>query len=95
MTDRKLKLVRKDRRNRPGLKARRPNQRKQPELELVSGAASASELEQVIERPDLTEAEAAEAARFKEMIAARAARQAMLYRIIAKLEALDEISSAA
>jgi hypothetical protein len=95
MTDRKLKLVRKGRRKRPGLTARRPNQREQPEFKLVSGATLASELEQVIKTPGLTEAEAAEAARFKEMIAARAARQATLYRIIAKLEALDEISSAA
>jgi hypothetical protein len=95
MTDKKLKLVRKGPRNRPGLTARRPNQREQPEFKLVSEATPASELEPVTETPGLTEAEAAEATRFKEMIAARAARQARLYRIIAQLEALDEISSAA
>ncbi|MEW5956315.1 MAG: hypothetical protein AB1801_01230 [Chloroflexota bacterium] len=43
----------------------------------------------------LTEAEAAEAARFRELVQARAARQAMLRRIIAELEDLDEMWPAA
>ena len=47
------------------------------------------------DQPTLTEAEAAEAARFKALVADRAARQAMLYRIMAELEELDEISPAA
>jgi hypothetical protein len=40
--------------------------------------------------PVLTPDEAAEAARFKAMTAARAARQAMLRRIMAEVAALDE-----
>jgi hypothetical protein len=43
----------------------------------------------------LTPAEAEEGAYFKELAAARAARQAMLQRIMAELEELDEMSSAA
>ncbi len=43
----------------------------------------------------LTPAEAKEGAYFKELVAARAARQAMLQRIMAELEELDEMSSAA
>lgn len=45
--------------------------------------------------PGLTPAEAAEAARFRAMIAARAARQAMLHRIMSELQELDEVSPAA
>lgn len=45
--------------------------------------------------PVLTPAEMAEAARFKAMTAVRAARQAMIYRIIAELEESDRSSSAA
>lgn len=43
----------------------------------------------------LTPAEAEEGAYFKELAAARAARQAMLQRIMAELEDLDEKSTAA
>ena len=43
----------------------------------------------------LTPAETKEGAYFKKLVAARAARQAMLERIMAELEELDEISSAA
>jgi hypothetical protein len=45
--------------------------------------------------PALTPEEVAEAARFKAMTAARAARQAMLRRIMAEVAALDETSPAA
>ena len=45
--------------------------------------------------PVLTPAEMAEAARFKALTAARAARQAMLYRIMAEFEELDKSSPAA
>jgi hypothetical protein len=43
----------------------------------------------------LTPAEAAEAARFRALTAARAARQAMLHRIMAEIAELDETSPAA
>jgi hypothetical protein len=45
--------------------------------------------------PTLTPAERAEAARFKALTAAKAARQAMLHQIMAELQELDEIESAA
>lgn len=45
--------------------------------------------------PELTPAEASEAARFRALIAAKAARQAMVRRIMAELESLDDISPAA
>jgi hypothetical protein len=45
--------------------------------------------------PTLTPAERAEAARFKALTAAKAARQAMLHRIMAELQELDEIEPAA
>ena len=45
--------------------------------------------------PALTPDEAAEAARFKAMTAARAARQAMIRRIMAEVAALDESLPAA
>ncbi len=45
--------------------------------------------------PALTPAEMAEAARFKALTAARAARQAMLYRIMREFEELDKSSPAA
>lgn len=45
--------------------------------------------------PALTPAEMAEAARFKAMTAARAARKAMIYRIMAEFEELDRSSPAA
>lgn len=43
----------------------------------------------------LSPAEAEEATYFKELAAAKAARQVMLQRIMAELEELDEMSSAA
>jgi hypothetical protein len=42
-----------------------------------------------------TAAEQAEAARFKALTATKAARQAMLYRIMSELQDLDETQSAA
>jgi hypothetical protein len=45
--------------------------------------------------PVLTPDEVTEAARFKAMTAARAARQAMIRRIMAEVAALDETSPAA
>ena len=45
--------------------------------------------------PTLTPAERAEAARFRALTAAKAARQAMLHQIMAELQELDEIESAA
>lgn len=45
--------------------------------------------------PPITEAEAAEIARFKALTAVRAARQAMVRRIIAELEELDKALPAA
>lgn len=45
--------------------------------------------------PSLTSAERDEAARFKALTAAKAARQAMLHRIMSELQELDDIESAA
>jgi hypothetical protein len=45
--------------------------------------------------PALTPEEHAEAARFKALTAAKAARQAMLHQIMSELQELDEIGSAA
>lgn len=45
--------------------------------------------------PSLTPEERDEAARFKALTAAKAARQAMLHRIMSELQELDEIESAA
>jgi hypothetical protein len=45
--------------------------------------------------PGLTPEERDEAARFKALTAAKAARQAMLHRIMSELQELDEIESAA
>jgi hypothetical protein len=45
--------------------------------------------------PALTPEERAEAARFKALTAAKAARQAMLHRIMSELQELDEVESAA
>ncbi len=45
--------------------------------------------------PILTPAERAEAARFRALTAAKAARQAMLHQIMAELQDLDETESAA
>ena len=45
--------------------------------------------------PTLTPAERAEAARFRALTAAKAARQAMLHQIMAELQELDETESAA
>ena len=50
----------------------------------------------VAQTPTLTPTELAEAARFREMTAARAARQAMLYRLMVEMtDDLDEASPAA
>lgn len=45
--------------------------------------------------PALTPEERDEAARFKALTAAKAARQAMIHRIMSELQDLDEIGSAA
>ncbi|MBI1879137.1 MAG: hypothetical protein HYR94_13105 [Chloroflexi bacterium] len=45
--------------------------------------------------PSLSQAERAEAARFKALTAAKAARQAMLHRIMSELQELDESQPAA
>jgi hypothetical protein len=45
--------------------------------------------------PTLTPEENAEAARFKALTAAKAARQAMLHRIMSELQEVDEIEPAA
>jgi hypothetical protein len=45
--------------------------------------------------PPLTPEERAEAARFRALTAAKAARQAMLHRIMSELQELDEAQSAA
>jgi len=94
MTDRELKLV-KSGQSRSGLTTHMTDPVEQPEARPVSASDPALETQRPVETPDLTEAEAAEAARFKAMIVARAARQTMLHRIIAELEAFDKISSAA
>lgn len=62
------------------------------ELKLIKGNG---QLRQRQPGVTLTPAEAEEGAYFKELAAARAARQAMLQRIMAELEELDEMSSAA
>jgi hypothetical protein len=89
MTERNLKLIKSDK-SQSAPAAGREGEAKPPAPRLVSLPAQPA-----AEADVLTEAEAAEAARFRELIAARAARQAMLRRIIAELEDWDEIWSAA
>jgi len=74
MTDRELKLV-KSGQSRSGLTTHMTDPVEQPEARPVSASDPALETQRPVETPDLTEAEAAEAARFKAMIVARAARQ--------------------
>lgn len=85
MTERKLRLVNSDISG-PALAV---------DQQPVSVPAEAEEVEAEPAQPTLTEAEQVEAARFKALVKARAARQAMLRRIKAELDDLDEISSAA
>jgi len=66
------------------------------ELRLIKGNRhNGVQRRQVQPSVPLTPAEAEEGAYFKELASARAARQAMLERIMAELEELDEISSVA
>jgi hypothetical protein len=99
MTERKLKLIKTEKSQPEPLaragEAEQPAPRLVPHpIQLVEPEAE-PETEAETEYPTLTQAEAAEAARFRALIAARAARQAMLHRLIAELEELDEISPAA
>lgn len=50
---------------------------------------------QITALPALTPAERAEAARFRALTAAKAARQAMIHQIMSELQDLDETQSAA
>ena len=86
MTERNLKLIKSDK-SQPTPAVDGEGEAKPPAPRLVPLPAQPA-----AEADVLTEAEAA---RFRELIEARAARQAMLRRIIAELEDWDEIWSAA
>ncbi|MCL4297480.1 MAG: hypothetical protein KJ077_17205 [Anaerolineae bacterium] len=58
-------------------------------------AASKTRAPRIVSAPVLTPEEHAEAVRFKALTAAKAARQAMLHRIMSELQEVDEIEPAA
>lgn len=103
MTEQKLRLVK----NRNGhVEHKDPEEKRtyeKPQLRPRPGgvsnqAADASRSEASIpetETDALTSAEAEEVARFKAMVAAKAARQAMLQQIMAELDELDDFPPAA
>jgi hypothetical protein len=81
MAETKLKLVKNQKRENKSIgKATATNPR--PSLQIAA-------------LPTLTPAERAEAARFKALTSIKAARQAMLHRIMSELQELDETQSAA
>lgn len=87
MAETKLTLVKSRKKQTPSLGKVAKKQTRTSERSLPLGP--------IISLPILTRAERTEADRFKGLTAAKAARQAMLHRILAELQELDETESAA
>jgi len=87
MAETKLKLVKNQKKQIPSISKAAE---KQAHTSRITPHAS-----RLTSLPTLTPAERAEAARFRALTAAKAARQAMLHQIMAELQALDETESAA
>jgi hypothetical protein len=101
MTETKLKLVKNQKKQTPSISKAAEKQAHTSHITPQRAASpwDASErslpLGRLTSLPTLTPAERAEAARFRALTAAKAARQAMLHQIMAELQELDETESAA